>query len=66
MTETERGLLQAILEEIDGDTPRLVYADFLEERGDPRGEFIRLQVLRARDPEQHPFSPRENEVTPVG
>ncbi|MFK7768989.1 MAG: TIGR02996 domain-containing protein [Mariniblastus sp.] len=25
------------------DEPRLVYADWLEERGDPRGEFIRVQ-----------------------
>lgn len=24
-------------------TPRLIYADFLEEAGDPRGEFIRVQ-----------------------
>ena len=35
--------LQAILENPDDDTPRLIYADWLEERGDPRGEFIRVQ-----------------------
>lgn len=35
--------LQAILENPDDDTPRLIYADWLEERGDPRGEFIRIQ-----------------------
>ena len=28
--------------------PRLVYADWLDERGDPRGEFIRVQVAVAR------------------
>ena len=28
------------------DGPRLIFADWLEERGDPRGEFIRLQCLR--------------------
>ncbi|MDW8244817.1 MAG: TIGR02996 domain-containing protein [Thermogemmata sp.] len=32
----------------DDDLPRLVYADWLDERGDPRGEFIRLQIARAR------------------
>jgi uncharacterized protein (TIGR02996 family) len=31
----------------DDDTPRLVLADWLEEHGDPRGEFVRLQVQRA-------------------
>lgn len=37
----------AFIEEIrrtpDDLTPRLIYADFLEDRGDPRGEFIRVQ-----------------------
>ena len=28
------------------DEPRLIFADWLEERGDPLGEFIRLQCLR--------------------
>src|SRR5206468_3722921 len=35
--------LRAICERPDEDGPRLVYADWLEERGDPRGEFIRVQ-----------------------
>ena len=35
--------LQAIIENPDDDAPRLLYADWLEERGDPRGEFIRVQ-----------------------
>jgi uncharacterized protein (TIGR02996 family) len=29
------------------DAPRLVYADWLEERGDPRGSFIRIQCALA-------------------
>jgi uncharacterized protein (TIGR02996 family) len=37
-------LLAAIRAEPEDDTPRLVLADWLEERGDPRGEFVRLQV----------------------
>ncbi|HVK12625.1 MAG TPA: TIGR02996 domain-containing protein [Gemmataceae bacterium] len=35
---------RAIIEAPWDDAPRLVYADWLEERGDPRAEFIRLQV----------------------
>ena len=36
--------LEAILQDPDDDTPRLVYADWLEEHGDPaRAEFIRVQ-----------------------
>lgn len=37
-------LLATIREHPDLDGPRLVYADWLEERGDPRGEFIRVQL----------------------
>jgi uncharacterized protein (TIGR02996 family) len=42
----EDAFLQAILEDPDNDEARLVYADWLEERGDPRGEFIRLQCAK--------------------
>jgi uncharacterized protein (TIGR02996 family) len=44
----EQAFLQAIRAEPDADAPRLVYADWLEERGDPRGDFIRAQVLLHR------------------
>src|SRR5690242_10580803 len=41
--------LQAILEAPEEDGPRLIYADWLEENGDPeRAEFIRAQVEIAR------------------
>jgi uncharacterized protein (TIGR02996 family) len=36
--------LRAILDAPDEDGPRLVYADYLDERGDPRGGFVRGQV----------------------
>ncbi len=40
--------LRAICAEPEDDTVRLVYADWLDENGDPaRAEFIRLQVRRA-------------------
>ena len=35
-----------MLADPDDEAPRLVYADWLEERGDPRGEFIRVQCER--------------------
>jgi uncharacterized protein (TIGR02996 family) len=38
----------AVLAAPDDDAPRLVYADWLTEHGDPRGEFIAVQVARAR------------------
>lgn len=40
----EEAFIQAICENPDDDAPRLMYADWLEERGDPRGEFIRVQM----------------------
>jgi poly(ADP-ribose) glycohydrolase ARH3 len=58
--------LQAILESPDDDTPRLVYADWQEERGDPRGEFIRVQVALARlpadDPRREELEARERQL----
>jgi uncharacterized protein (TIGR02996 family) len=45
------GFLDDIVANIDDDTPRLVYADWLEENGhDARSEFIRVQVERSRLP----------------
>src|SRR5262249_44548145 len=55
-------LIAAIRAELDSDAPRLVYADFLEDRGDPqsvaRAEFIRIQVQRSNlPPEDERHSP---------
>ncbi len=47
MTDTDRNFLASICAEPDSDLPRLVYADWLDEHGDPRGEFIRLQCRLA-------------------
>ena len=47
----EEAFLQAIREAPDDDGPRLIFADWLEERGDPRGAFIRVQcALERLDP----------------
>src|SRR6266511_6221714 len=53
----EDAFLQAVLDEPDDDAPRLIYADWLEERGDPRGEFIRVQCALARLPPDDPRRP---------
>lgn len=42
-TPEERPFVDAILADLDDDGPRLVYADWLTEQGDPRGEFIHVQ-----------------------
>jgi uncharacterized protein (TIGR02996 family) len=39
----EQELWEAILQSPDDITPRLIYADWCDEQGDPRGEFIRIQ-----------------------
>jgi uncharacterized protein (TIGR02996 family) len=40
----ENGLLRAIIDDPDDDVPRRIFADWLEENGEPqRGELIRLQ-----------------------
>jgi uncharacterized protein (TIGR02996 family) len=53
-------LLAAVYADPDHDAPRLVYADWLTAHGDPRGEFIALQIERARA--DTPVSAREREL----
>jgi|SRR5262245_285412 len=49
MSDFGPDLLRAVLEAPDDDAPRLVYADWLDEHGDPkRAELIRLEVELAR------------------
>lgn len=50
---TAEGFLAAIYANPADDTPRLVYADWLLERNDPRGELITLQ-FRRRDGQSSP------------
>ena len=42
MDDTEEFIAEIVANPAD-ITPRLIFADWLEEQGDPRGEFIRLQ-----------------------
>lgn len=43
MNPVKEKFLEMIYEDLDNDEPRLVYADYLMEQGDPEGEFIALQ-----------------------
>jgi uncharacterized protein (TIGR02996 family) len=47
-------LLQGVKQNPADDAPRLVLADWLEEHGDPRGEFVRLQVHLERQAGEGP------------
>jgi uncharacterized protein (TIGR02996 family) len=54
----EQPFLDAIHARCHEDGPRLVYADFLDEKGDSeRAELIRLQLAMARMTEEHPLRP---------
>ena len=46
----------------DDDGPRLVLADALTERADPRGEFIVLQIARANGKASNEMRRREREL----
>ena len=54
LSPEERSLLDAVQNAPDDDGPRLVYADWFDDRGDPRGRFIRLQLALARLSEYEP------------
>src|SRR5262245_54494625 len=52
---TADALLRDICENPEDDTPRLVYADWLDEHGDAdRAELIRVQCEQARLPKDDP------------
>jgi uncharacterized protein (TIGR02996 family) len=64
---SEAAFLQAIRQEFDDAAPRLVYADWLEERGEAaRAEFLRLQerlrTLKPSDPRHKDLDARLREV----
>lgn len=62
VSKTKReGDLEARIREAPGDTARwLVYADWLSEQGDPRGELIVVQEARARKPKDRALARRED------
>jgi uncharacterized protein (TIGR02996 family) len=46
----DEAFIQAILADPDDEATRLVYADWLDERDDPRGKYLRLQAQLATLP----------------
>jgi uncharacterized protein (TIGR02996 family) len=55
---TRQAFLEAICENADDDAPRLIFADWLDEHGEPeRAEFIRLQCRLASMGEEDPQRP---------
>jgi uncharacterized protein (TIGR02996 family) len=55
----DEAFLRAIIDNPDDDLPRLVYADYLDERGDhERAEFIRVQCELAKLPPDDPRARR--------
>jgi len=61
-SELERAFFDRIRDEPGEDGPRLIFADWLDEDGQPdRAEFIRLQCALARLPEDDPRRPEIRE-----
>jgi uncharacterized protein (TIGR02996 family) len=63
----DKAFLADILEHPQDDAPRLIYADWLTDNGNPeRGEFIRIQIERSHldedDPAQDELERRENHL----
>lgn len=54
----EQPFLDAVFARYHDDGPRLVYADYLEDAGDPeRAELVRVQLALARMADDHPRRP---------
>ncbi|MBA4188846.1 MAG: hypothetical protein C0467_12685 [Planctomycetaceae bacterium] len=65
MTDQHDALYRAICAEPDEDTPRLVYADLIEEAGDgTRAAFIRAQVELAHAKEYDPVTVSARQLNP--
>ena len=59
----EADLMKQVAADPDDDTPRLIMADWYDEQGDPRGQFIRAQCeMETLDWDTPRFDQLENEV----
>jgi uncharacterized protein (TIGR02996 family) len=58
----EDSFLWAISENPDDDAPRLAFAVWLQEHGDPRGEFIRVQCELAKIGKDAPSAPGRQDL----
>src|SRR5262245_23761249 len=59
----EDAFIQAILADPGDNAARLVYADWLDERGDPRAEYLRRLCVRA-EPANDSACARFREIDP--
>jgi uncharacterized protein (TIGR02996 family) len=50
VSDRRQELYEAVLNDPDNLEPRLEMARWLDEQGDPQGEFIRLQIAAAKEP----------------
>jgi uncharacterized protein (TIGR02996 family) len=50
MTDDRQAFVRAVLAAPDDPLPRLIFADWLDEQGDPLGELIRVRVELAGIP----------------
>jgi uncharacterized protein (TIGR02996 family) len=48
MSPDDEAFIRQIVDNPGDDTPRLVYADWLDENGDPRGVYLRAEVASSR------------------
>lgn len=62
MSSTTDALFAAVYAAPFDDGPRAVLADHLLEQGDPRGEFITLQLAKLRGPLSHASTRREKQL----
>src|SRR5436309_1747714 len=66
LVPAETPFVRAIAEAPDDDLIRLVYADWLDDQGNPYGEFIRVQVelekLGETDPKRPALEERQREL----
>jgi uncharacterized protein (TIGR02996 family) len=53
----EDDFLHALHESLEDDDLRLIFADWLDDHGDPRGELMRVQVLLGQLPADDPMRP---------
>ena len=53
MNNEEAALLEAVMNDPEDIDQRLIAADWYEDQGDPRAEFIRIQLALFRLPRQH-------------
>src|SRR5438552_91411 len=54
----EYAFISAIASDLLDDGPKLIYADWLEDHGDPRSTFVRELVAAARSPGKHTKLPK--------